>query len=225
MIELLRILFEVFTAAPLATLGALWFAAFKVAQRMGVPDWMLFIAPIGIAYVLYKKRRHARRAIVTVTAVSLVAVWATLLWVSPTIRWWAGLALPLAAAFGLLFYLGANYPHLPPWEAVQFALAERWSREVVTDAVRASVGEGAKVLSVKPLDGGQFEAEVVGPAGVSHADLVESLRGSLAESILAQSGRVMGDVTVAGNGAKGAVKVRCSTFDPYRQTMRLKDMR
>ena len=73
----------------------------------------------------------------------------------------------------------------------------------------------------KRVDEGSY---VYVPPGVPHADLVGSLRDSLAESVLSLSGRRLAHVAVVGNGSKGAVRVRCSTASPYGRTVRLEDL-
>lgn len=119
---------------------------------------------------------------------------------------------------------GVGVPAASPFLALQCAIAERRQREVLSDAVPASAGEGARVVAVRPLGGDEFEAEIIGPAGVPHADLVASLQATLAESVLSLSGRRLAHVSVVGTGSKGSVLVRCSTASPYGRTVRLEDL-
>ena len=208
---------------PGLTLGALWMGSVQWARKRGMSWWWIGF-PMGAVW-LYKNRRDLRGVILWTSGALLVGAWALLLWSRPGLRFAAGVAIPMGLSVGGIVWLALNYGEYPIHHAAWFAWAEHRSREVVTDAVVASVGEGARVLSVKPLGNtGEFEAVIGGPPGMSHGDLIEHLRDSLAESIRAQSGLVMRDVAVTPGGAKGAVKVRCSTSDPYRQTMRLEDM-
>jgi len=220
----IRMVWALFTAAPMMTLAGLWWAAVHAARKMDIPEWMIWLGPIALVWFLHRKRKLRGTTLAAVGGI-IGLLWAGLLWSSPGLRFAVGLAIPVGLAAAGWVWLVSNYPHLPPTLAVQVAIAERRHREVLSDAVHASAGEGARVSSLTPLADGQFEAEIIGPAGMPHADLVEALTGSLAESILSQSGRVMRDVAVVGAGAKGSVRVRCSTSDPYKKTMRLEDMR
>jgi hypothetical protein len=213
---------RVFLAAPLLWLGLASWGAARWAKRQRLQWWWVGL-PVAAVW-LYKNRRDLRGLIVWSSGVVAGLVWLLLLWSSPGLRFAVGVAIPTGLAVLAIVWLASNYPTLPIHEAVQFAIAERRSREVVTDAVAASVGEGAKVLSVRPLEGGQFEAVIGGPPGMSHGDLLESLRDTLAESIRATSGRVVTNVAVSGPGAKGTALVRCSTFSPYSATVRLEDL-
>ena len=223
LLDLMRVAVGLFLAAPLPALGLLWWASARHARRLKVPLWF-FGLPAYAAW-LYKERRNLRGAVLWCSVTAVTLLWVGLLWASPSIRFGVGIALPAGLLAGGLVWLGTNYPHLPPHVAIQFALAEQRSREVVTEAVAASVGAGARVVSVHQVGNGEFEAEIVGPPGVSHSDLLDSLRGSLAESILAQSGRVVREVSVLGTAAKGRVRVRCATHDPYAKTMTLDEVR
>lgn len=220
--ELVRVVLRVFFAAPLLVGGALWWAFWARAKQARMP-WA-WLGPIAVATWLYKNRRDLRKVIVFGSAAVLTVVWAGLLWASPSLRFAVGLALPSGLATAGLMWLASEYPQLPPFLALQCAIAERRQREVLSDAVPASAGEGARVVAVRPLGGDEFEAEIIGPAGVPHADLVASLQASLAESVLSLSGRRLAHVSVVGTGSKGSVLVRCSTRSPYGRTVRLEDL-
>lgn len=207
-----------FIAAPHLFLAGLWVWSARWAKGKGLPYWVLGL-PVVMLY-LYKNRRDMRGLIVWLSGVLLGLFWVVAL-LRPETRWKVGVAVPFGVVVYVLVWLAQNYGHLPVGTAMRVAIAERRSREVVVDAVTASVGEQAKVLDVRELGGGDFEATVVGPAGMSHGELVERLRDSIAESILRQSGRVMRNVEVVSAGAKGRAKLRCGTHDPYAQTMTL----
>lgn len=221
--DLLRVLWGLFSAAPLLTIGGVWWLTAaglqRVAKTLKVPPWIVWLGPIAGAYILWK-RRQGRLAVAL-----LVAVWLVALAVSPQLRFAVGVALPTGAVLGSLAWLASEYPHLPPGIALRCAIEERRQREVLADAVPASTGDGARVLSVKQTADGSFDAEIVGPAGMSHADLLANLRDKLAESVLNLSGRRLAHVAVVGAGAKGAVRVRCSAVDPYEKTMTLNEVR
>ncbi len=211
-------LLRVFVAAPQLVLVAVWWASARWAKRNGIGLWMLGI-PVVLLH-LYKNRKDMRGLILWLSGLVVVVCWVVAL-LRPETRWKVGVAVPFGVAVYVVVWLAQNYGHLPIWTAAKVAVAERRSREVVTDAVSASVGDQAKVLDVKDLGEGKFEATVVGPAGMPHGELVERLRDSIAESILRQSGRVMRNVDVVGAGAKGRVMLRCGTHDPYAATMTL----
>lgn len=210
-----------FIAAPHLFLAGLWVWSARWAKGKGLPYWVLGL-PVVMLY-LYKNRRDMRGLIVWLSGVLLGLFWVVAL-LRPETRWKVGVAVPFGVLVYVLVWLAQNYGHLPVGTAMRVAIAERRSREVVVDAVTASVGEQAKVLDVRELGGGDFEATVVGPAGMSHGELVERLRESIAESILRQSGRVMRNVEVVSAGAKGKAKLRCTTANPYEQTVRLGDL-
>lgn len=214
-------LLRVFIAAPQLVLVAAWWASARWAKRNGIGLWMLGI-PVVLLH-LYKNRKDMRGMILWLSGFVVAACWVVAL-LRPETRWKVGVAIPFGAAVYTVVWLAQNYGHLPIWTAAKVAVAERRSREVVTDAVTASVGDHAKVLDVCELGGGDFEATVIGPAGMSHGELVERLRDTIAESILRQSGRSMRSVEVASAGAKGKAKLRCSTTNPYEQTVRLGDI-
>lgn len=222
MIDLVVALVGMSLRAPLLFLGVLWWAFTAHAKRARMP-WA-WLGPIAVATWLYKNRRELRGVVVWTAGTALVLVWCGLLWSSPSLRFAVGLALPSGCAAAGLVWLADRYPELPPGLAVRVALAERRHREVLSEAVPASAGDGARVVSVRPIGDDEFEAEVIGPPGVAHADLVASLRDSLAESVLSLSGRRLAHVAVVGSGTKGAVKVRCSTQSPYGRTVRLEDL-
>jgi hypothetical protein len=218
--ELVRLVVSMLVHAPTLTLGLLCWASFVAARRLDVPKWMAVIAPVGVAWFLWR-RRHSRLAVAL-----LAAVWFLLLWAYPSLRFAAGVAIPVGVLLGGLVWLADRYPHVSPWHAVQFAVLERRHREVLADAVPASAGEGARVVkdSVHVAANGDFQAEIVGPAGVSHADLLSLLRDTLAESVYALSGRRMAHVSVVGAGAKGGALVRGSAVSPYGQPISLEDL-
>lgn len=222
MIDLVVALVGMSLRAPLLFLGVLWWAFTAHAKRARMP-WA-WLGPIAVATWLYKNRRELRGVVVWTAGTALVLVWCGLLWSSPSLRFAVGLALPSGLAAAGLMWLADRYPELPPGLAVRVALAERRHREVLSEAVPASAGSGARVVCVRPVGEDEFEADVIGPPGVAHADLVASLRDSLAESVLSLSGRRLAHVAVVGGGAKGAVRVRCSTVSPYGRTVRLEDL-
>lgn len=218
MFDLAAALVRMFVAAPHLFLLAGWVWSARWAKGKGLAWWMLGI-PVVLLH-LYKNRRDLRGLILWLSGLGLGLFWVVSL-LRPETRWKIGVAVPFGVSVWAVVWLAQNYGHLPIGVAARVAVAERRSREVVVDAVAASVGEEAKVLSVSELGGGDFEAIVVGPAGMSHGDLVKLLRDSVAESILRQSGRVVRNVDVVGAGAKGRVRLRCGTHDPYQQTMTL----
>jgi hypothetical protein len=126
----------------------------------------------------------------------------------------------------MLVHLASNYPTLPPWTAFQAMMIDRRQREVLGDAVPVSAGEGARLVkdSVHVSADGSFEAEIIGPPGTSHADLLDALRATLAETVYAMSGRRVEHMAVSGAGPKGHVKVRGSAVSPYQQTVSLEDL-
>lgn len=222
MIDLLEALVRMLVRAPLLSLGALWWLTSAHAKRARMP-WA-WLGPVAVATWLYKNRRDLRGVVVWASAAGLTLLWVGLLWSSPELRFGVGVALPSGLAAAGLMWLADRYPELPPGLAVRVALAERRHREVLSEAVPASAGTGARVVCVRPVGDDEFEADVIGPPGVAHADLVASLRDSLAESVLSLSGRRLAHVAVVGDGAKGAVRVRCSTVSPYGRTVRLEDL-
>jgi hypothetical protein len=224
-IDLLVALARMSLRAPLMTLGVMWWAFTAHAKRARMP-WA-WLGPIAVATWLYKNRRDLRGVVVWTAGTALVVVWVGLLWSSPSLRFAVGLALPSGLAAAGLMWLADRYPELPPGLAVRVALAERRHREVLSDAVPASAGDGARLIpdSVRRISENTYEADIVGPPGKSHADLLDHLRSTLAETIYALSGKRMAHIAVVSNGARGAVRVRCSTEDPYSKTMRLADMR
>jgi len=221
-IDLLEALVRMLVRAPLLSLGALWWLTSAHAKRARMP-WA-WLGPVAVATWLYKNRRDLRGVVVWASAAGLTLLWVGLLWSSPELRFGVGVALPSGLAAAGLMWLADRYPELPPGLAVRVALAERRHREVLSEAVPASAGSGARVVCVRPVGDDEFEADVIGPPGVAHADLVASLRDPLAESVLSLSGRRLAHVAVVGAGAKGAVRVRCSTQSPYGRTVRLEDL-
>ena len=169
---------------------------------------------------LWVHRRDLRGLLVVVSTVGLGLVWAAALAASPGLRWALVVALPMGAACALWAAGVTRWGAYPPGVAWRLAVAGWQQREVMTEAVAASA-EGARVVSVEALPDGQVEAQIIGAAGVAHADLVAALRDTLAESVLAVSGRPMASVSVVGAGARGAVRVRCGTVDPYAQVVEL----
>lgn len=222
MLDLLAVVVRLFIEAPLLSFGLVSMAVARWAKRRKLPLWWLGL-PVAAVW-LYKNRRDLRAVVLWCSGVVVALVWVGLLWSSPGLRFAVGVAVPTGLAVLILVWLMANYGEYPVHIAAQLAVADWRSREVVTDAVAATAGEEAKVLEVKASTGGDFEAVVVGPPGMAHADLVDVLRASLAESILAQSGRVVREVSVAGTAAKGRVRVRCSTSNPYAATVGLDDL-
>jgi len=221
LLDLAAALARMFVAAPHLFLMAGWVWSARWAKGKGLAWWMLGI-PVVLLH-LYKNRKDLRGMILWLSGIVLGLFWVVSL-LRPETRWKIGVAVPFGASMWAAVWLAQNYGHLPIHVAARVAIAERRSREVVVDAVTASVGEQAKVLDVRELGSGDFEATVVGPAGMPHGDLVERLRDSIAESILRQSGRVMRNVDVVGAGAKGRVRLRCTTTNPYEQTVRLGDL-
>lgn len=221
MIDLAAALVRAFIAAPHLFLAAAWVASARWAKRQEMSWWILGV-PVVLLH-LYQNRKDLRGMIIWLAGIVLAGFWIVAL-LRPETRWKIGVAVPFGAVVYAVVWLATNYGHLPIGTAARVAWAEHRSREIVVDAVVASVGEQAKVLEVKELGGGDFEATVVGPAGMSHGELVERLRESLAESILRQSGREMRNVDVVSGGAKGRAKLRCSTTNPYSQTVRLGDI-
>lgn len=225
MFELLAVVWRLFVGAPLLVGGALWWAFAQRAKQQRMP-WA-WLGPIAVGTWLYKNRRDLRGAVVWTSTVAVGLVWLVALWTRPEIRYAVGLALPAGCLTAGLLWLADRYPELPPGLAVRCALAERRHREVLSEAVPASAGEGARLIpdSVRRISENTYEADIVGPPGMSHADLLDHLRSTLAETIYALSGKRMAHIAVVGNGARGAARVRCSTEDPYSKTMRLADMR
>lgn len=216
--DLVSALLHLLVSAPQLVVVVAWWLAARWGKRAGVQWWWLGL-PVVLLH-LYKNRRDLRGMILWVAGFAVAAVWVGLV-LNPRTRWSVAAVVPFAVSVYGSVWLASNYGHLPVRTAMRVAVAERRSREVVVDAVTASVGDQAKVLEVKELGGGDFEAVVVGPAGMPHGDLVDALRGSIAESILRQSGRVMRNVDVVSSGARGRVRLRCGTHDPYSQTMTL----
>lgn len=218
--ELVRTLVSMVVHAPTLSLGLVWWAAFACARRLDVPKWMAVVAPVGVAWFLWRKR-HSRLA-----GALLAGVWCLLLWAYPSLRFACGVALPVGGSLAGLVWLAGRYPSLSPWHALQFAVLERRHREVLSDAVPASAGEGARVVkdSVHVAADGSFDAEIIGPAGVAHADLLEALRATLAETVYAMSGRRVEHMSVVGAGPKGRVRVRGAAVSPYSAPVSLEDL-
>lgn len=218
-------LFRVAVAAPLVTFGLVWWAAARAARRY-VPSAIGIIAPVVAVVWLWKNRRHTRGALVAVCSVAVGLMWIAALGSSSRLRWAVAVALPAGALAGWLWWCVSNYPTLPPWTALRYHFTVARHREVLSDAVHASAGEGARVVpgSVKALPDGSVECEVIGPAGMSHDDLLSTLRSSLAESVLAVSNRTFRSASVVGAGARGRVRVRCSTVDPLSNVVGLDDL-
>ena len=220
MFEVLWLGFELVAAFPWAALGALWYVAARYARGMKMQGWPL--GPFALLLAMYQQRRNLAGLLAVAAGTMLGVMWAGALMMSPEYRWSMGGALPIAAAVWLLLTLMHRYPQL----SVSSAAVAWWHTRRHTDdlrpAVRAAVGEQARVVrdSVRVTDDGTVEADVIGPPGMSHADLVGGLRESLAESVLAVSGRALKDVAVTGTAVKGRVRVRCSTKDPYGETLR-----
>lgn len=226
MADLLGVFWDVFRTSPLLALGGLWWACFAVLSRtakaLKLPPWMAWAGPLAVAYILYRKRQPKYAVFV------VVGMWLLVLLVSPSTRVAVGLALPVGGGFGLLVHLVSIHPELPPGLALQAMLIDRRQREVLGDAVPVSAGEGARLVkdSVRVAADGSFEAEIIGPPGVAHADLLESLRLTLAETVYAMSGRRVEHMAVSGSGrVKGRAWVRGSAEDPYRKSMSLDDLR
>lgn len=220
--ELLWAVLHIAVGAPLVTFGLTWWAAARWARK-NVPGGWSILGPIAVLTFLYKERRNLRGAVIAVSAALVVLVWAFVIATMPTVRWALTLAVPAGGYFGMLWWSASTYPTLDPFTAIRYHVTVGRHRQVLTDAVHASAGDTARVLSVDVVDGA-VEATIVGPAGRSHDELVESLRDTLAESVMAQTGRAMRTVMVVGDGAKGRVKVRCLTVDPYEQTVRFDDL-
>lgn len=222
--DLLAALLRIFYAAPLLPLGLAWWLAAAWARKQKLSMWWLGLL-VALTY-LHKNRKDLRGVIRWCVGVGLAVMWLAVLR-SPRYRFAFGMALPIGAfAAAWCWYATSPYRHLPIVAGVRAALADRGQREVLVDAVEASA-PGARVVadSVKVAADGSFDAEIIGPPGVSHADLLAGLRDTLAESVFSISGRAMANVAVVGNGARGAVKVRGALEDPYAKTMTLDEVR
>lgn len=225
LMELVEAVVRVAVAAPMLTLGAVWFAAARWSRRVA-PNAMWIIAPVMGLVWLHKNRKDLRAVVIVVAVLLVGMVWAVLLLAVPQVRFAVAVAIPAGGFFGWLWWSATNYPALDPVTATRYHFAVGRHRRVLTDAVHASAGEGAKVVpgSVKALPDGTVEAEVIGAAGRSHDETLALLRETLAESVLAVSGRAFRSASVVGTGAKGRVRIRCLTVDPYEQTIRLSDL-
>lgn len=223
--DLLFTLLRVAVGAPLITAGLAWWAVARSARRW-VPSATGILAPLVLVTWLWRNRRHLRGAIVAACAGVVAVVWIAALGSSAKLRWAFGLAAPAGTLAYVLAWNATTYPALPPWTAIRYHMRVARHREVLSDAVHASAGDGARVVagSVKALPDGSVECEVIGPAGMPHDDLLTALRGSLAESVLAVSGRTFRSAAVVGAGAKGRVRVRCSTHDPLSNVVGLDEL-
>lgn len=216
MTDMLATLARMVAAAPLPTLAVLWWIAAARARRLRAP--LSWTGPVALLLVLWTQRRHARGAIVAASVALLVVVWVAVLAASPRLRWALAVAVPAAAAAGLWVAGVTRFGALPIVEAARTARAEMLTRQDLHDAVEASA-HGARVVSVSAKPDGSCEAVVIGPAGVSHDDLVGALRDTLAESMLSLTGRAMESVSVLGAGARGSVRVRLAGEDRYAQVV------
>lgn len=219
--DLLRFYLSMLVTAPTMTLAATWMGAVgllrRTAKSLGIPAVWVWAGPLAVVWLLHKKKRT------NVAGWVLAAAWLIALWLYPSVRYAVGFAAPVAVFFGGLVWLAQRYPHLDPPDALRCALLEWRHREVLTEAVPAAAGNGARVVSTRAVDGG-IEAEVIGPAGMSHPDLLAALRDTLAESVLAISGKPLEHLAVVGNGARGSVLVRCLAASPYKQIVSLEDL-
>lgn len=214
MTDILRTLAHVAISAPLPTLAVLWWIAAARARRLRAP--LSWTGPVALLLVLWTQRRHARGAIVAASVALLVVVWVAVLAASPRLRWALAVAVPAAAAAGLWVAGVSRFGALPIVEAARTARAEMLTRQDLHGAVEASA-HGARVVRVDAQPDGSCEALVIGPPGVSHDDLVASLRDTLAESMLSLTGRAMESVSVLGAGARGSVRVRLSGTDIWAE--------
>lgn len=216
MTDVLRTLLHVAVSAPLPTLAVLWWIAAARARRLRAP--LSWTGPVALLLVLWTQRRHARGVVVACAAVLLAAVWAVLLLTSTRLRWAVGVAVPVGVASALWWAGVSRFGTLSIPAAVRAARSEMITRADLTDAVEASQ-HGARVVRVDAQSDGSCEAQIIGPPGVSHDDLVASLRDTLAESMLSLTGRAMESVSVLGAGAKGSVRVRLAGEDRYGQVV------
>lgn len=216
MTDVLSTLLHVAISAPLPTLAVLWWLAAARARRLRAP--LSWTGPVALLLVLWTQRRHLRGVIVAASVALLAVVWVVVLAGSPRLRWALVVAVPTGAASALWWSGVTRFGTLPIVEAARVARAEMLTRQDLHDAVEASA-HGARVVSVSAQPDGSCEAVVIGPAGVSHDDLVASLRDTLAESMLSLTGRAMESVSVLGAGAKGSVRVRLAGEDRYAQVV------
>lgn len=206
-------------------LAAAWWWSARRARQLKSP--LAVLGPIAILVWLWKERRELRGLVVFLSMLLGVVVWVSLILFSPKIRWAVLIAIPTAVAAGAWVAGFERYREMPIGDAVRYSLRRRRSVAALNPAVRAAAGEGAKLVegSVVVRPDGSVEAEVVGAPGRSHDETLSDLRETLAESVLAVSGREFRSASVVGSGARGRVKVRCVVTDPYEQTVRLEDLR
>jgi hypothetical protein len=223
--ELLEAVVRVAVAAPMLTLGAAWFAAARWSRKVA-PNAMWIVAPVVGLVWLHKNRKDLRAVVIVAAGLLVGLVWAVLLLAVPQVRFAVAVAIPAGALYGWLWWSVSNYPTIDPITATRYHYAVGRHRQVLTDAVHASAGEGARVVpgSVKALPDGTVEAEVIGAPGRSHDETLQLLRESLAESVLAVSGRAFRSASVVGTGSKGRVRVRCLVHDPLSDVVGLDDL-
>jgi hypothetical protein len=204
---------------------AAWWWSARRARQLKSP--LAVLGPIAILVWLWKERRELRGLVVFLATLFGAVVWGSLLMFSPNVRWAAAIALPVGLTAGAWVYGFERYRELPIGEAARYAMRRRRSVAALTPAVRAAAGEGARLVpgSVVVRPDGSVEAEVVGAPGHSHDETLSALRETLAESVLAVSGREFRSASVVGTAARGRVKVRCVVTDPYEQMVRLEDLR
>jgi len=221
LMELLSTLVRLALGAPTITMALLWWWAASWARRRRI-GWSV-LGPIVVATWLWKERRNLRGAVAAVSVVAVAAAWVWAVLTVPSVRWAAAVAIPAGAWAGWLWWAATTHPGVDPITAVRYHLAIGRHATRLGEAARASTGDGARVESVT-ADGDTVEATIVGPPGKPHEDLVSDLRASLAESVLAQTGRQLRGVAVVGTGARGRVLVRCQTHDPYVNAITLADL-
>ncbi len=202
--------------APLATVALLWWAAAGWARRLRSP--MAVLGPIAVCVWLWRERRHLRGLVAVVAGASVVALWVAVLAASPRLRWALVVAVPTGAASALWWSGVSRFGRMSVPDAVRTAIATMRTSEVLPGAVDASA-PGARVVRIDAQPDGSCEAQVIGPPGMSHDDLVASLRDTLAESMLSLTGRAMESVSVLGAGARGSVRVRLAGEDRYAQVV------
>ena len=205
---------------PAFAAAVVWWAASRWASKLGVG--MAWLGPLVLLVWLYKNRRDLRAVVVWVSAILAAVVWAFMLYTDSALRRRVGIGAASTVALMSWVWWVNNYPTLPFRSAVKVWVLTRNEREVMSDAAKVATGDTARVLKVTPPArlGDPVEAEIIGPAGWSHTDLVDALRERLAPAVLSVSGRPLHDVVVVGTGAKGRVRVQCLTSDPLAQTVR-----
>lgn len=216
MTDVLSTLLHVAISAPLTALAVLWWAAAGWARRLRSP--MAVLGPIAVCVWVWRERRHLRGLVAVVAGISVVALWVAVLAASPRLRWALVVAVPTGAASALWWSGVTRFGRMPIGDALRTAIATARASEVLPGAVDASA-PGARVVRIDAQQDGSCEAVIIGPPGMSHDDLVGSLRDTLAESMLSLTGRAMESVSVLGAGARGSVRVRLAGEDRYAQVV------